>query len=111
MKPLSQLLTPPLLKELRHACRSGLFPGVGFEHAMAFLLTDGILPAPGLPAESFLRLEDWVRDRRKPSGLEFSATDLKNQTGRIIEAVLGGGEVVIRRHGKPIAVIRPFGLT
>jgi hypothetical protein len=111
MKPLSQLLTQTILRDLRQACKKDLFPGVDFENAMEFLLTDGILPRSDLPAESFLRLEDWVRSQGEERSLSFTATELKNQTGKILGAVIRGNEVTIRWHGRPIATIRPVGST
>jgi hypothetical protein len=59
--PLSACLNEKSIELLRHEIAAGRFPGVTFEHAMQFLLTDGILPASGLPAVSFLDLEDWAR--------------------------------------------------
>jgi hypothetical protein len=63
MTPLSQQVDEQLTTELREAVERGDFPGVEFRVAMEFLLSDGILPASGLPVESFLKLEDWARRR------------------------------------------------
>jgi hypothetical protein len=107
MKPLSQLLQPALIEDLRQAIARGEYPGLDFETAMKFLLTDGIVPASDLPVASLLRLEDWARTRTT-AGLDVTATELKNRTGAIIEEVLRGRTVTIHRHGRAIAEIRPL---
>ena len=62
MKPLSDLLTDDLIENLRQKAVRGDFSEVDFKTAMTFLLSDGVVPESGLPVDSFLRLEDWVRD-------------------------------------------------
>jgi len=56
---------PPLDDEivarLQEAIAGGRFPGVELEHAMKLALTDGIIPASGLPVDSVLALDDWLR--------------------------------------------------
>ena len=54
-------VTEATVEELRQALLDGAFPGVTFQQAMEFLLTDGLFPASGLPVESFLKLEAWAR--------------------------------------------------
>jgi hypothetical protein len=51
------------VEPLRQAIEAGIFPGITFRHAMEFILTDGIMPASGLPVASFFDLEDWVLER------------------------------------------------
>lgn len=57
---LSEVVNEQTTADLREAMQRGEFPGVSFEQAMEFLLTDGIIPASGLPVDSFLRLEEWA---------------------------------------------------
>ena len=59
----SDRLDDECVAALRAAVAAGEFPGVVFEQAMEFLLTDGVVPASGLPVDSFLRLDDWMRRR------------------------------------------------
>ena len=108
MNPLSQLLNADLIARLKSKCESGFFPKIDFETAMKFALTDGILPANGLPAQSFLKLEAWLRSEDTNTELCYSATDLKNKTGEIIEQVLRGKTIVLQKHGRRIAQIRPL---
>jgi hypothetical protein len=54
---------PQAVEELRHLLERGDFPGISLQHAMEFLLSEGVLPEDGLPLASFLRLEDWARAR------------------------------------------------
>lgn len=61
MTPLSDLVTESLAHALREAIARGDFPGVTFQQAMEFLLSDGIVPASDLPVSSILALEDWAR--------------------------------------------------
>ena len=61
---LSKYLNEEIIGRLRKECESGTFPGVTFEHAMQFFLTDGILPESGAPAKSYLALEDWLRSQK-----------------------------------------------
>lgn len=61
MRPLPSYLNEKIIAKLRKKIEAGHFPEVQFEQAMTFILTDGILPASGLPAQSFLDLEDWIR--------------------------------------------------
>ena len=65
---------------------------------MRFILTDGILPASGLPAHSFLQLEDWIRSSSGSTDLVYTATELKNKSGEILEKVLQGKSVRIVKH-------------
>ena len=62
MKQLSQFLNDRMIEDLRAAIKKGVFPEIKFEEAMQFILTDGVLPRSGLPVQSFLELEDWVRN-------------------------------------------------
>ena len=105
MTELSTLLRDDLVAELREQTEAGAFPGIDFATAMRFLLTDGVVPADDLPLQSLLHLEDWVR-RSAAEQLSFTATDLKNKTGLILERVVAGSPVRITRHGRPIAEIR-----
>ena len=57
-------------------------------------------------AREVLRGRTWVR-RQANRPLCFTATQLKNQTGIVIEAVLRGQTVLLTRHGRTIAEIRP----
>lgn len=63
MKELKDLLDDPTIARLRAETAAGRFPGVTFELAMQFILTNGILPADDLQVESFLQVEDWLRAR------------------------------------------------
>jgi hypothetical protein len=75
MTPLSDLVTEALVHALRDAIGRGEFPGITFQQAMEFLLSDGIVPASDLPVGSILALEDWARcwgtERGAASGLAF----------------------------------------
>ncbi len=107
MKSLSACLSDTTIEQLRRDIRAGIFPGVNFEQAMQFLLTNGILPASGLPATSFLKLEDWARTLLAANDrLTYTATELKNKSGEILEKVLQGKVVQLVKHGRPIAEIR-----
>lgn len=64
---LSEAITESTAEELRRALFAGEFPGITFEQAMEFLLTDGLFPASGLPVESFLKLEAWALGPRPPA--------------------------------------------
>lgn len=108
MKPLSNLLRDDLIDKLREKTARGDFPGIDFKTAMTFLLTDGVIPESGLSVGSFLRLEDWVRDFSQRQ-LSFTATELKNKTGVILEHVIAGKTVTIFKHGRPVAEITPAG--
>jgi prevent-host-death family protein len=107
MKPLSACLNEKAIQLLRREVAARRFPGVTFEQAMQFLLTDGALPASGLPASSFLKLEDWARSINESADLVYTATELKNKTGEILEKVLQGKTVRIIKHGREVAEIRP----
>lgn len=109
MKPLSACLSDRTIQLLRKEVAARRFPGVSFEQAMQFILTDGVLPASGLPASSFLKLEDWARAAGESADLAYSATELKNKSGEILEKVLQGKTVRILKHGREIAEIRPVG--
>lgn len=100
---LSDRIDDTMIRELRRKLGEGIFPGISFEDAMKFLLSDGMIPVSGQPVESYLALETWVRSARD---VTFSATDLKNKTGLILETVARGQRVIIERHGRPIAEIR-----
>lgn len=63
---LSETITEATVEELRRAILVDEFPGVTFEQAMEFLLTDGLFPASGLPVESFLKLNAWALTPRRP---------------------------------------------
>jgi prevent-host-death family protein len=107
MKPLSSYLNERTIQLLRQEVAAKRFPDVTFEQAMQFLLTDGTLPASGLPASSFLKLEDWACSAGESAELVYTATELKNKTGEILEKVLQGKAVRIVKHGREIAEIRP----
>ncbi|HEY3236273.1 MAG TPA: hypothetical protein VGJ84_16265 [Polyangiaceae bacterium] len=62
---LSEGLDPEIMEKLRASLENKDFPGITFAQAMHFLLTDGVVPASGLPVESFFRLEDWVRRNQR----------------------------------------------
>ncbi|HEX7668468.1 MAG TPA: hypothetical protein VF395_02740 [Polyangiaceae bacterium] len=59
---LSETVTEAKVAGLRRAILLGHFPGITFEQAMEFLLTDGLFPESGLPVESFLKLSAWARN-------------------------------------------------
>ncbi len=63
-RELSKYLNEDVISLLREEIERGRFPGVTFEHAMQFFLTDGILPVSGAPAQSYLDLEDWLRTQQ-----------------------------------------------
>jgi prevent-host-death family protein len=106
MKALSSLLRDDLVSELREQTDAGAFVGIDFATAMRFILADGVVPADDLPVESLLRLEEWVRSAARER-LSFTATELKNKTGLILERVVAGEAIFITRHGRTIAEIRP----
>lgn len=103
---LADTLSEDDISTLRQLIAAGAFVGVSFKHAMQFLLTDGILPASGLPAESFLALETWARGERHAPA-RFSTTQLKNETGRVVEHLLRGHRAVLTRHGRVIGILLP----
>lgn len=108
MKSLSDILGDDLIEKLRAKTARGDFPGIDFKTAMTFLLSDGVIPRSGLPVDSFVRLEDWARDFSQ-QGLSFTATELKNKTGVVLEHVIAGKTVTIFKHGRPVAQITPTG--
>lgn len=109
MKPLSTFLNEKTIELLRNEIAAKRFPGISFEQAMQFLLTDGALPASGLSATSFLRLEDWARSiAAENTEIVYTTTELKNKTGEILEQVLQGKSVRLIKHGREIAEIRPI---
>lgn len=90
---------------LRAAVDRGAFPGVRFEQAMKLALTDGVVPEDGLPVGSILAVDDWLRARRAVA--RFTTTDLKNRTGEVLDHVRRGHRIVLTRHGRPVAELRP----
>ncbi len=58
-------LTDRTVERLRRAVDADEFPGFTFEQAMKLALTDGIVPASGLPVESLLRLDDWLLEHTR----------------------------------------------
>lgn len=108
-KQIASALTDESIAELRRAIKSNQFPGLDFKTAMTFLLTNGISPKGDLPVASLLRLEDWAKDRlsQKPTTSTFTTTDLKNRTGEILDRVMAGGHVLLTRHGRIVAEVRP----
>jgi len=105
IEKLSAFVSDELIRKLREESNNGKFPGISFEEAMQFILTDGIIPKSNANVNSYLRLEDWVSS---DFGREvyFSATDLKNKTGTILEEALKGRLVKIVKHGRPIVEIK-----
>jgi hypothetical protein len=63
---LSDAVDESTAEALRAAVARNAFPGVSFEQAMEFLLSDGLFPEDGLPVTSFYQLEDWIRRRAAP---------------------------------------------
>ena len=95
-------VTSQQVDALRTALNEGRFPGISFKQAMKFLLTDGTMPADDLPLDSMIALDDWRQaSEPEPEVTYFTATDLKNHTGRVVRAALLEGEVVITKHGAP----------
>ena len=41
----------------------------------------------------------------------YSVADAKNGLPRLIDRALGGEEVIISRHGKPVAELRPLSMS
>jgi hypothetical protein len=60
---LDQVLTEEGVRALREALAAGAFPGLSLEHALLFLRSGGIMPASGLPLESFFLLEAWAEEQ------------------------------------------------
>jgi len=106
MKPLSQLLNESTIEGIKMETAKKTFPGISFETAMKFILSDGILPSSEAPVRIFLDLEDWLRAQN--SIPTYSATDLKNKTGEIIEQVLRGRTIRLSKHGRAFAQIMPI---
>ena len=108
MRELSQYLNEAVIEQLRDEIERGTYPQVDLEMAMRFILADGVLPASGLPIAPFLRLEEWLRSQGDRD--TFTATQLKNKTGLVLERVIAGRTVRITKHGRTIAEIRgvPF---
>ena len=106
MTSLSACLSPKLIEKLKMNIRQGFFSGIDFEQAMQFILTEGHLPASNLPIATFLKLETWVLNESNDRPLEFTATELKNKTGLILEQVLSGRTVHLFKHGRAIAEIK-----
>ncbi len=96
--------TDEVVTRLKAAVGADEFVGVSFQDAMKFVLTDGAMPADGLPLDSILRLDDWLAEQRTAAAV-FTATELKNKTGTVIAAALRGAPVVIERHGRPLVRI------
>ena len=67
MTPLRAVLDDAALAELRARHDAGEFHGLSLQHMLEFLLSDGIMPASGLPVASFLALEEWAQRRAKAS--------------------------------------------
>ncbi|MCM0606981.1 MAG: type II toxin-antitoxin system prevent-host-death family antitoxin [Xanthomonadaceae bacterium] len=85
----------------------GYFPGIEFSVAMHFILNDGLMSESALPVQSLLKLESWVIAELKKNILSYSATELKNKTGEILDQVLRGNTVRLLKHGRAIAEITP----
>lgn len=62
---LSEAVDESTVEALRAAVARDAFPGVSFEQAMEFLLSDGLFPEDGLPVTSFYHLEDWILGRAR----------------------------------------------
>jgi len=105
-KELSSFLNPSLIEELKRKIARDEFKGLSFKQAMEFILTDGLMPENALPVGSILRLETWVRGFGEEQVFSYSATELKNKTGEILERVLAGNPVRLHRHGRVIAKIK-----
>ncbi len=102
---LSNYLNEETIKLLRREIDKGQFPGITFEQAMQFLLTDGIFPASDLPVVSFLKLEDWVQTMFSEQTLSYTTSELKNKTGEILQKVMQGKTIQLVKHGRVIAEI------
>jgi len=102
---LSEFISDELITKLREESNNSKFPGISFEEAMQFILTDGIIPISNANVNSYLKLEDWIRSAFCKE-VYFSATDLKNKTGAILEEALKGRLVKIVKHGRPIVEIK-----
>jgi len=63
MTDLRHVVTDETVAELGALSERGAFPGIPLKVMLEFLLSDGIMPASGLPLDSLLRLEDWARAR------------------------------------------------
>jgi len=105
-RPLERAIDSDLAQALKREIEKDRFPGVTFKDAMEFLLSGGILPRSRLPARSFLALEDWARAHAETAPRIYTATELKNKTGEIIDEVLRGRTIRIAKHGRIIAEIR-----
>lgn len=106
MKPLSTFLNPELIQLLQEKIDAGFFPKITFQIAMQFILTDGTIPKSNLPAASFLKLEDWIRQEEQRKMKYFTATELKNKTGEILDQVLSGHTIRLMKHGRAVAEIK-----
>ena len=106
MKRLSTLINDANIEALKSAIARNVFPGIDFPTAMKFLLSDGILPVDDLPLPSFLQLEDWIHANHAPPPVIFTATELKNKLGTVIDSALRGHVVNIYRHNRLILEIR-----
>ncbi len=106
MTELKDLLTPLKIQELKGLSETKKFGKISFESALKFILTNGIFPESNSSAQGYLELEDWLRNSSPTAQLKFSATDLKNKTGEILDEVLRGKVVIIEKHGRPIAEIK-----
>jgi prevent-host-death family protein len=105
--PLSSILNPAIIEKLKKNTIQGFFPGIDFNHAMQFILTEGLMPANHLPVQSLIKVESWLRSEASKSQMSYSATDLKNKTGEILDQVIRGNTVILYKHGRAIAEIRP----
>lgn len=110
LKPLSKLLSEEVIARLRSELRAPQYEGVEFEQAMAFFLTDGILPRSRAKNTAFLALEDWLRAQGVPADATYTASELKNKTGEILEHVGRGKTIAILKHGREIARLVPAAL-
>jgi hypothetical protein len=102
---LSEILNEDLIQKLKTEIKNKKFGSLKFEDAMNFFLTDGIIPQSNLDPKIFLRLEDWAREHSSKI-VEFTATDLKNKTGVVIDSALKGHTVHIIKHGRAIVEIK-----
>jgi len=94
----SQALNERHVASLKAACRSKRFGSITFKQAMQFVLTDGVIPQSDALVCDYQSLHAYVLGLFVPT---FSATELKNELGKVTAAAHQMGEVVIEKHGKP----------
>lgn len=109
-KKMSSRLSEKIVEKLKKEITEPRFEGMRFKDAMKFLLSDGVFAETGLPLAPFFELEAWI-DAQQNTETAYTATELKNKSGEILERILRGERVQITKHGRVLATILPTSRT